>query len=296
MVGCESEQGVCWWSWLYLWLYTATGLDLGLGLQIFPQVTLWQGVGHMWCMWCHICIYIYSQFLFLCCPTTITFMQTRSSSRSPPASANNSSPSKSKVQWTNLEEAVLIDFLFHNKDEMTNGSTFKAPVFQKVAKHIQPLHVKGGWKGRLSCKTKWKNVCISFVWTHHKHLKACNNNNNTWQQQQQCECDTGTSFPILFSSSYFSPPFMCRRTWWHCPSWQQPGPVWQQQHPQPGASASTIKHAHHPHMRSMQPHNPYTVTIHTSLCHDKVHCPSSFILIITFTTPHTAPAWWGHGP
>src|SRR6266404_6391250 len=90
---------------------------------------------------------------------------------------------------------------------------------------------------------------------------------------------------MSFFSSYFSLPLMHRKTQQYCPCNNNLGMCDSNNTPLPGAFTSMKKHTHHPHRKSMQPHSFVMATVHTSLCHNKVHCPLSVILIITFTLP-----------
>ena len=103
-----------------------------------------------------------------CCTTT---MQTHSCSHSsspphclppsvPPGLSDDGHSASSRAYWTVREETVLINFLVNYPDK-PNGAMFKDKVFQEVALAIQGLHVKGTVKSMSSCKTKFKNICIS---------------------------------------------------------------------------------------------------------------------------------------
>jgi hypothetical protein len=70
---------------------------------------------------------------------------------------------KPQTRWMPEEEDALLQFLFEHKSEMKDNNMFKDPIFREAAQVIGPLRIKGAPKTFKSCKTKWSNVCISFV-------------------------------------------------------------------------------------------------------------------------------------
>jgi hypothetical protein len=64
-------------------------------------------------------------------------------------------PASTSAYWTAPEELVLIDFLVANKVEAGDGTNFKAPTFQKAAKHLAPLYKCGAPKNVKSCSNKF---------------------------------------------------------------------------------------------------------------------------------------------
>ena len=93
------------------------------------------------------------------CPTNVTKTL---SSISPPTSDNDVHPRK-RAHWTIFEEAVLIQFLFERKNEMTSRTMFKDKVFKRAAEVLNRFHEKGARKTSISCSSKWTKVCTVFL-------------------------------------------------------------------------------------------------------------------------------------
>jgi hypothetical protein len=72
-------------------------------------------------------------------------------------------PPKARPIWTTLEEGALLDFLSEKKHEMTLGGLFKDVVLKQAASATREYHERGVEKNVNSCKSKWRNACISFV-------------------------------------------------------------------------------------------------------------------------------------
>jgi hypothetical protein len=57
-------------------------------------------------------------------------------------------------QWSSEEEALLIDYVVENKDQMGDGTSF----WSAAAEQIKPHSKKGATKTAAKCKTKWNRV------------------------------------------------------------------------------------------------------------------------------------------
>lgn len=105
--------------------------------------------------------YLQTRYNFVCPPDTMKFLSSAPPPISLPTSDDNVHPRK-RAHWTTFEEAVLIQFLFERKNEMTARAMFKDSVFKRAAKALNRFHEKGARKTSISCRSKWTRVCISF--------------------------------------------------------------------------------------------------------------------------------------
>jgi hypothetical protein len=80
-----------------------------------------------------------------------------------PTSDNDVPRTRQKAHWTTSEEAVLIQFLFERKNEMTWRTMFNYRVFRQAAKAVNRFHEKGARKTSISSRSKWTRVCTAFL-------------------------------------------------------------------------------------------------------------------------------------
>ena len=68
-----------------------------------------------------------------------------------------------RCDWSQQDEADLIDFLIEHKGEMAETASFKQLTWTAAAQHLEKSCTKGSPKTSKACSEKWSRVCrIAF--------------------------------------------------------------------------------------------------------------------------------------